>query len=190
MKSSELDLIHRVRLGQASDVDELFSLAYDELRRLAASRMAQERADHTLQTTGLVHEAYVRLTHGESSFDSMPHFFAAAAEAMRRILVDHARKKASLKRGAEFKRVDLTGCEAAPSSAVTFEELLDLDESLERLESEDPAVARLVSLRVYAGLSVAEAAEAVGVSRSTGYQFWDYALAWFAAESRTSEASC
>ena len=178
------EILERVKADDPQALSELFKETYAELRRLAAARMAQERCDHTLQTTGLVHEAFIRLLgrDAEPKFDSMPHFFAAAAEAMRRILIDHARKKSSLKRGSDFTRVDLTSCESAERFAVTLEELLDLDDLLEKLGSEDPIVARVVSLRVYAGLSVADAAKAAGVSRSTGYQLWDYALSWFAAE--------
>lgn len=178
------EIFERVKADDPQALSELFKKTYVELRRLAAARMAQERCDHTLQTTGLVHEAFIRLVgqDAEARFDSMPHFFAAAAEAMRRILIDHARKKNSLKRGSDFTRVDLTNCESAEPFSVTLEELLDLDDLLEKLASEDPIVARIVSLRVYAGLSVADAAKAAGVSRSTGYQLWDYALSWFAAE--------
>ena len=184
-------ILQRVQVGDPQAVSELFKETYVELRKLAAARMAHERSDHTLQTTGLVHEAFLRLLgrDAEPKFDSMPHFFAAATEAMRRILIDHARKKSSLKRGSDFTRIDLSNCESADPFLVTIEELLDLDELLEKLESEDPTVAKLVSLRVYAGLSVAEAAKAVGVSRSTGYQLWDYALAWFAAELQGTDSA-
>lgn len=190
MASVASQILQRVEVGDSQAVSDLFPQVYAELRRLAAARMAQERCDHTLQATGLVHEAFVRLVgaESESKFNSMPHFFAAAAEAMRRILIDHARKKNSLKRGAEFTRVDLTNCNAAEPLSVSLDDLLDLDELLAQLQSEDPVVAQIVSLRLYTGLSVAEASQAVGVSRSTGYQLWEYALSWFAAELKSIDS--
>jgi RNA polymerase sigma factor (TIGR02999 family) len=190
MKLAEHRILQRLNLGDSQSVHDLFPQIYSELRRLAAARMALERSDHTLQATGLVHEAFVRLMGKDSdaSFDSIAHFYSAAAEAMRRILIDHARKKKSLKRGGHYERIDLTTCEAETANPVTLDELLDLDELLTKLQQEDPVVANIVSLRVYAGLSVTEAAKAVSVSRSVGYQLWDYALTWFAAERQSVES--
>jgi RNA polymerase sigma factor (TIGR02999 family) len=146
--------------------------------------MAGERADHTLQATAVVHDAYLRLVDSKKvqRWDSKGHFFSAAAEAMRRILIDHARCKASLKRGGEFQRVDLTACDSDQIGELAAHELLELDEALQRLAEEDQVVAQLVRLRLYAGLSVTEAAQATGISRTVAYQHWDYALAWFAVE--------
>ncbi len=190
MKLAESRILQRLNLGDSQAVHDLFPQVYSELRRLAAARMAHERSDHTLQATGLVHEAFVRLLgpNSDASFASMAQFYAAAAEAMRRILIDHARKKSSLKRGGSYERIELTTCEAEATAPVTLDELLDLDDLLTKLQNDDPIVAKIVSLRVYAGLSVTEAAKAVGVSRSVGYQLWDYALTWFAAERRSVES--
>lgn len=184
MESSATQLLTRVELGDSLAVEELFPRVYAQLRRLAAARMAFERSDHTLQATGLVHEAFVRLMDRDcdAKFGSMAHFYAAAAETMRRILIDHARKKNSLKRGGRFSQIGLDDCGELATDSVTLDHLLDLDELLQQLRGEEPEIAELVSLRVYAGLSVTEASKVIGVSRSAGYQLWDYALAWFAAE--------
>ncbi|MDM4018669.1 ECF-type sigma factor [Roseiconus lacunae] len=190
MKTAVPQSLQCIDLGKSLAVSDLFPKVYAELRLLAAARMAHERGDHTLQTTGLVHEAFMRLAGQDcnGSFETIPQFFAAAAEAMRRILIDHARKRNSLKRGGAFSRVDLSSCESANGNVVMLEDLLDLDGLLEKLKLEDPVVAQLVSLRVYAGLSVADASKVAGVSRSTGYQLWDYALSWFALEREPAEA--
>ncbi|HBE68855.1 MAG TPA: RNA polymerase subunit sigma [Planctomycetaceae bacterium] len=184
MRSSNTQLLERLELGDSLAVDELFPRVYTQLRRLAASRMAFERSDHTLQATGLVHETFMRLMdrNCDATFGSMAQFYAAAAETMRRILIDHARKKNSLKRGGRFSQIGLEDCEQTAADSVTLDQLLDLDELLEQLRKEEPEIAELVSLRVYAGLSVTEASQVIGISRSAGYQLWDYALAWFAAE--------
>ena len=178
-------ILNKISSGDGQAVDELLPLVYDELRRQAAMQMASERHDHTLQATALVHDAYLRLVGSQSqpSFESQGHFFSAAANAMRRILVDHARGKARLKRGGDRLQVDLTDvCDDRQSRAIGPEQLLDLDEALEKFEGSDPQVAELVRLRLYAGLSITEAARVMGISRTVAYERWDYATSWFAIE--------
>jgi RNA polymerase sigma factor (TIGR02999 family) len=160
---------------QAAD---LLPLVYDELRKLAAARMAAESTDQTLQPTALVHEAYLRLIGpvDEIRWENRGHFFAAAAEAMRRILVDSARRKRTHKHGGQHRRVDLTDIPAEPE--VADEQLLALDAALTRLAAEDPVAARVVELRHFAGLSIEDAAATLGLSRATAYRHWTYARAW------------
>jgi RNA polymerase sigma factor (TIGR02999 family) len=160
----------------------------DELRKLAAQRLAQEKPGQTLQATALVHEAYLRLVaspgreSGESKqrWDSRGHFFAAAAEAMRRILIDRAREKRSEKRGGARRRLDIDAIDLA--STATPEQLLALDDALTKLARGDPAAARLVELRYFAGLTVDEAGKTLGISTATAYRHWNYARAWLHAE--------
>jgi RNA polymerase sigma factor (TIGR02999 family) len=161
---------------------ELLPLVYDELRRLAAQRMARESPGQTLQATALVHEAYLRLVGADPDkpWDGRGHFFAAAAEAMRRILVESARRRHRLKRGGHRARVDLDA--AQPAAPETDDALLALDEALEKLAAKDPVKAQLVQLRVFAGLTLAEAAEILGLSTSTGDRYWAYARAWLRVE--------
>jgi RNA polymerase sigma factor (TIGR02999 family) len=158
--------------------EKLFTLIYDELRKLAASRLARERPGQTLQATALVHEAWMRLVGSGSrqEFTSRSHFFGAAAEAMRRILVDNARHKLCQKRGGDHQRVDLNPLDLLTTAPP--DELLAVDDALEALAKDDPQAAELVKLRYYAGFSVAEAAEMIGISRSTAYEHWSYARAW------------
>ena len=179
------DVTHLLDAAAAGDpkaAAELFPLVYDELRRLAAHRLAQEKPGQTLQATALVHEAYLRLVGpGESrTFQGRGHFLAAAAEAMRRLLVEAARRKLRDKRGGGRRRVDLD--EAVPSPPAEAEELLALDEALGKLADRDPEAAGLVQLRYFAGLSVEEAAEALGVSRAGAYRHWAFARAWLLQE--------
>jgi RNA polymerase sigma factor (TIGR02999 family) len=164
--------------GDPTAAGQLLPLVYDELRRLAAQRLAREAPGQTLQPTALVHEAYLRLVGGGEGprWDSRGHFFAAAAEAMRRILVENARRKRSLKRGGDRERVDLA--QAEPPAGQPTEDLLALDEALARLAEEDPKKAELVKLRFFAGLSVEEAANCLGISRATADRYWAYARAW------------
>jgi RNA polymerase sigma factor (TIGR02999 family) len=166
--------------GQATDA--LFSLVYDELRRLAASQMASERPGQTLDATGLVHEAYLRLVGSKAppTWDGRGHFFAAAAEAMRRILIENARRKQTAKRGGGLQRVELRELDLATESAP--EELILLDEALTRLSQEDPAAGTLVKLRYFSGLSVEEAAELAGLSRATAFRHWSFARAWLISQ--------
>jgi RNA polymerase sigma factor (TIGR02999 family) len=153
-------------------------LVYDELRKLAAAKLAQERPGYTLEATALVHEAYLRLVDAKQAqqWNSRGHFFAAAAEAMRRILVDGARRKHSLKRGGQQQRVRLE--EAISLNEQPADDLLALDEALQRLAEEDPIKAELVKLRYFAGLSVEQTAEALGISRATADRYWAYAKVW------------
>jgi RNA polymerase sigma factor (TIGR02999 family) len=152
---------------------------YAELRRLAAAKLAHEQPGQTLQATALVHEAYLRLV-GDQHFAGRGHFLAAAAEAMRRILIDNARRKLTEKHGGDRRRIDLDDVEAiAPSRAA---DLVALDEALNKLAAEDPAKAQLVTLRYFAGLSVEEAADALGISRATAARYWTYARTWLYCE--------
>jgi RNA polymerase sigma factor (TIGR02999 family) len=171
-----------IEQGDPNAAAQLLPLVYDELRQLAALKMAQERPDQTLQATALVHEAYLRLVdvEAEQSWDNRRHFFAAAAEAMRRILVENARRKASGKRGGKLARRALDPDQIAhPDRA---DELLALDEALDRLNSIDPAVAALVRLRYFAGLTIPQAAAALGVAPRTANNYWAYAKAFLAEE--------
>ena len=164
--------------GDSRAAAELLPLVYDELRKLAAARLAQEKPGQTLQATALVHEAYLRLVGGEQPQDwnGRGHFFAAAAEAMRRILVESARRKGRVKRGGDRRRVDLDEYELTDGAPA--DEILALDEALTRLAAEDAEAARVVQLHFFAGLSIEQAAEALGVSRATAYRQWSYARAW------------
>jgi RNA polymerase sigma factor (TIGR02999 family) len=157
---------------------ELLPLVYDELRKLAAARMAREKPGQTIQATALVHEAYLRLvgTDGASQWSGRGHFFAAAAEAMRRILVDGARRKKREKHGGERKRVDLQ--EHDLPAGPPADEILALDEALTRLAADDPEAAEVVHLHFFAGLPIEQVAETLGVSRATAYRQWSYARAW------------
>jgi RNA polymerase sigma factor (TIGR02999 family) len=160
--------------------EQLWPLVYDELRRLAARKLAQEKTAQTLQPTALVHEAYVRLLDGGQHWDSPGHFFAAVAEAMRRILIDRARQKRAAKRGGGRKRLDIDAVDLA--TRCTPDQLLAIDEALARLAREDPAAARLVELRYFAGLTVEEAGAALGISTATAYRHWNFARAWLHSE--------
>jgi RNA polymerase sigma factor (TIGR02999 family) len=164
--------------GDRHAAAELLPLVYDELRKLAAVRMAAESPNHTLQPTALVHEAYLRLIGPNNglSWDNRGHFFAAAAEAMRRILVDAARRKQSGKHGGDRRRVQLPDIVAAPEAV--DDGLLALDAALSRLAAEDPVAALVVELRHFAGLSIEDAASTLGIARATAYRHWTYARAW------------
>jgi RNA polymerase sigma factor (TIGR02999 family) len=165
--------------GDRKAAADLLPFVYDELRKLAASRMASEAPGHTLDATALVHEAYLRLV-GDQQFDGRGHFFAAAADAMRRILVDHARRKQALKRGgpAGAAHVDLN---LIPASANDNDCWIDLDEALTAFALIDASAAELAKLRIFGGLSVEEAAEALDLSRATAFRTWTYARAWLTA---------
>jgi RNA polymerase sigma factor (TIGR02999 family) len=158
--------------------DQLLPLVYAELRRLAAQKLAHEAAGHTLQPTALVHEAYLRLVDSEAgaAWDNRGHFFAAAAEAMRRILVDKARHKRSLKRGGDLKRHDLD--EVPPALPEQDENVLAVSEALDKFTRHDPLKAELVKLRFFAGFSGDEAARLLNISAATGERYWAYARAW------------
>jgi RNA polymerase sigma factor (TIGR02999 family) len=168
--------------GAVKSARELLPLVYDELRRLAGQRLAKEAPGQTLQATALVHEVYLRLAGGDPDrpWDGRSHFFAAAAQAMRRILVENARRRHRLKRGCDRARVDLDA--AAPAAPAADSDLLALDLALQRLASHDPVKAELVQLRVFAGLTVVQAAEVLGLSTSTADRYWAYARAWLRVE--------
>jgi RNA polymerase sigma factor (TIGR02999 family) len=174
--------LNAIEQGDRHAAAQLLPLVYTELRNLAAQRMAHETPGQTLQPTALVHEAYIRLVdvNQVSRWDSRGHFFSAAAEAMRRILVEHARSKGRVKRGGDRKRVDLDEADAV--SLAEPDEFLQIDEAIAKLEAEDPQAARLVRLRYFAGLSIEEAAELSGLSRSSAYEHWAYARAWLHCE--------
>ena len=177
-------ILSAIEHGDPRASEELLPLVYRELRRLAKQRLAQEKPGQTLQATALVHEAYLRLVDSDESqrWNSRGHFFAAAAEAMRRILVDNARRKQTEKHGGRLERQDIDGIDiAAPAPA---EDLLALDEALARLEAGDPIQAQLVKLRFFAGLTEEEAASVLGVSRTTAQTYWRYAKAWLIVELR------
>jgi len=173
-------ILSAIEQGDPKAAGGLLPLVYDELRKLAAQRLAQEKPGQTLQATALVHEAYVRLVGDEDArgWDSRGHFFAAAAEAMRRILVERARGKGRIKRGGEWRRVDLEDLALAVSAPPDL--LLTLDDAITGLEAEDPAAAALVRLRYYAGLPLEQAAASLGISNATAYRHWAYARAWLA----------
>ncbi len=167
-------ILDQIQEGDPAAAEQLLPLVYKELRKLAAAKLSQEKPGQTLQPTALVHEAYLRLvgTDKEQQWDNQGHFFAAAAEAMRRILVENARRKKSIKRGGHRKRVELGEdftCHSSP------DELLALDDALAKLAREDPVKAELVKLRCFAGLSHQEAARALGISRPTADRYWVYA---------------
>jgi RNA polymerase sigma factor (TIGR02999 family) len=168
--------------GDPRAAAELLPLVYDELRKLAAVRLAEEKPGQTLQATALVHEAYIRLVGGAQpqDWEGRGHFFAAAAEAMRRILVGRARGKGREKHGGGFRRLDIDAVDLA--TTVAPDQLLAVDDALARLAAEDPAAARIVELRYFAGLTVEEAGRAIGASTATAYRHWNYARAWLHSE--------
>jgi RNA polymerase sigma factor (TIGR02999 family) len=171
-------ILSAIEQGEPHAAEQLLPLIYDELRRLAAEKMAQERPGQTLQATALVHEAYLRLVDVARAqhWNSRGHFFAAAAEAMRRILVENARRKHGLKHGGAYQRVNLD--EAVALTHEATDDLLSLNEALDRLAEEDPRKAELVKLRYFSGLSVQEAADVLGISRATADRYWAYAKVW------------
>jgi len=165
--------------GDSGAAEQLLPLIYDELRRLAAQKMAGESPDHTLQATALVHEAYVRLVDVEDPqhWNGRGHFFAAAAEAMRRILVENARRKSNINRGGRHNRAFLNESLADPASNIPYD-LLHLDEAIDNLESKEPEMAKLVKLRLFVGLSHEESAALMGISVRTVKRYWRFARAW------------
>lgn len=180
-------ILSAIEEGNAQAADRLLPLVYDELRRLAAGKLARESPGQTLEPTALVHEAYLRLVDVDRAehWDSRGHFFAAAAEAMRRILVDNARRKRRPKHGGDRRRIDLE--KAGVVEPARCDDLLALDEALTKLADEDPAKADLVKLRYFGGFTVDEAAELLGISRATAKRYWTYARAWLYSEISDAE---
>lgn len=174
-------LLARIEKGDPTAANELLPLVYDELRQLAADRLMRERPGQTLQATALVHEAYIRLVESDKSFqwNSRAHFFGAAAEAMRRILIDKARQKASMRHGGQFEKHSLEAIAVeACGDAVPVVDLIALDEALAALEEFDGRKAQLVKLRFFAGLSISDAAQVLGISMATAKRQWIYARSW------------
>jgi RNA polymerase sigma factor (TIGR02999 family) len=174
-------ILRRVQDGHRHSSEELLSLLYDELRRLAAAQLARERPGQTLRPTALVHEAWLRLVISKScgrepDWDNRRHFFAAAAEAMRRILIERARQKKRIKHGGGLERVKFEGLDIA--AMMPSDQLLAVDEALQRLEQADPEAAQLIKLRFYGGLTHDKAREALGISRRAADQLWSFGRAW------------
>ena len=175
-------ILSQIERGNAAAAERLLPLVYDELRSLAAAKLAQEKPGQTLQATALVHDAYMRLVGNEGApkWNSTGHFFAAASEAMRRILIESARRKKSLKAGGAFERITLS--EAELPSADTSEDLLALDEALIKLEHLSPRKAEVVKLRYFGGLTIPQTAKALGIAPSTVIADWSYAKGWLKLE--------
>jgi RNA polymerase sigma factor (TIGR02999 family) len=175
--SNVTHILTAIEQGDVKAVNELLPLVYEELRRLAAQKMSQEPPGQTLQATALVHEAYLRLVGSEDrSWSGRTHFFAAAADAMRRILIENARRKHRLKRGGARQRIDLDN--AYIPIEEPSEDLIALDEALVKLAAEDSVKAELVKLRYFAGLTIEQAAQMLGISRASADRYWSYARAW------------
>jgi RNA polymerase sigma factor (TIGR02999 family) len=172
-------ILDQIQQGDPHAAAQLLPLVYDELRKLAAAKLAQEKPGQTLQATALVHEAYLRLV-GDQHFDNRGHFFAAAAEAMRRIVVESARRKQRVRHGGGRERVEVELGDLPTS--LPSDDLLALDEALSRLEQVDPVKARLVTLRYFSGMTIEQAAEALNISRVTAHRYWTFARAWLHRE--------
>lgn len=187
--SDVTNILSKIEAGDPSAAEQLLPLVYDELRKLAAVKLAQEKPGQTLQATALVHDAYLRLVNVEQAqhWDSRGHFFGAAAEAIRRILVENARKKGRIKHGGGRIRVDLE--QAASMAEDSDHDLLALDDALNRFAVLEPAKAELVKLRYFAGCSIDEAADLLGISRTSAKRYWAYARAWLLAELHDSDDS-
>ena len=184
--SDVTQILNAIEKGDSKAADELLPLVYEELRLLAAQKMSQEPSGQTLQATALVHEAYIRLVEAkDQSWHSRGHFFKAAAEAMRRILVDNARRKKSLRAGGEHRQIDINQASLwalITSDESSPEDILALDEALEKLSKTDPRNAELVKLRYFAGLSLDQVAKIEGISRRTATRWWTFARAWLHRE--------
>jgi RNA polymerase sigma factor (TIGR02999 family) len=180
--SDVTQILNAIEEGDPHAAEQLLPLVYEELRKLAAQKMAQEKPGQTLQATALVHEAYLRLVGGDAAprWDSRGHFFAAAAEAMRRILVEQARRKGRLKRGRGQQRVDFADVEL--SIQQPGDDLLALDEALTTFAQQHPEKAQVVKLRYFAGFTIAQAAQALGISPTTADRYWTFARAWLSRE--------
>jgi len=173
-------ILEAAQQGDAKAAEELLPMVYDELRRLAASKMASEKPGQTLQPTALVHEAWLRLVGNESQWNSRGHFFGAAAEAMRRILIENARRKRAARHGGGQARLDINDVQIA--AAARDDELLAVNDALERFAKRDPQKAELVKLRYFVGLTTEEAAEVLGVSIPTADRWWNFSRAWLFEE--------
>jgi RNA polymerase sigma factor (TIGR02999 family) len=171
-------ILSQIESGDPTAVDQLLPLVYDELRKLAAAKLAQEKPGQTLQATALVHEAYLRLLGPDRNpeFEGRAHFFSAAAEAMRRLLVERARRKKSHKHGGDWQQVELSDRDWVTGG--TPDQVVALDEAVERLEREEPEATQLVKLVTFSGFSVEEAGRLLEMSRTTAYRHWSYARAW------------
>lgn len=176
--SNVTQILSQIESGNPAAAERLLPLVYEELRKLAAVKLAQEKPGQTLQATALVHDAYLRLVDGDKAqhWNSRGHFFGAAAEAMRRILVDQARRKGQVKRGGDLQRIALDAAE--PTAKRLADDLVALDESLARLEAHDPLAAKVVKLRYFAGLTMPETAEALNIPLRTAERNWTYARTW------------
>jgi len=184
--SDVTQILHAIERGDAKAADELLPLVYEELRKLAAYKMANESPDQTLQPTALVHEAWLRLTGKENiQWNGRAHFFAAAAEAMRRILIDNARRKLALRHGGGQQRVDVLEQDIAAHG--DDEQLLAINEALEKFAAQDKQKAELVKLRFFVGLTIEEAADILGISAATAKRQWTYARAWLHAEMNAAQ---
>jgi RNA polymerase sigma factor (TIGR02999 family) len=176
-------ILNAIEQGDAQAADKLLPLVYEELRLLAAQKMSQERPGQTLQATALVHEAYLRLIGPEiQGWGNKGHFFKAAAEAMRRILIENARRKKSTKRGGDQKRVNLSESLWVDKNNTDLDQIIALDEALEKLEGKDKLKADLIKLRFYAGLTIEQSAKSLGISPTTAKTYWAYARAWLLRE--------
>ncbi len=176
--SDVTQILSQIESGDPSAAEQLLPLVYDELRKLAAAKLAQEKPGQTLQATALVHEAFLRLVDSDKArqWNSRGHFFIAAAESMRRILVESARRKRQIRRGGDRQRVPIEAVQIAADAP--SEDLIALDESLSRLEDHDPMAASLIQLRYFAGMTMRQAAEALGMSLRTAERNWTYARSW------------
>lgn len=176
-------ILRAIEGGDVKAADELLPLVYEELRMLAAQKMSQEKPGQTLQATALVHEAYIRLVKGgDQSWHSRGHFFSAAAEAMRRILVDRARRKKGPQHGGEYVQITLNESLLSKSKTVCGEDLLALDEAMDKLKKIDASKAELVKLRLFGGLTGKQAADVLGISYATEQRYWAYARSWLRVE--------
>jgi RNA polymerase sigma factor (TIGR02999 family) len=176
-------ILSAIERGDQKATEELLPLVYDELRMLAAQKLSHEKPGQTLQATALVHEAYLRLLGNDArKWDNCGHFFKAAAEAMRRILIENARHKRTQKRGGAHRRIDLSESALIEEDLSTVEEMIALDEALEKLEQQDKPKADLVKLRFYAGLSIEQSAKSLGISPTTAKTHWAFARAWLLRE--------
>ena len=175
-------ILSAIEQGDQKASEDLLPLVYEELRKLAAAKMTQEKPGQTLQATALVHEAYIKLVDVDKAqhWNSRGHFFGAAAEAMRRILVDNARRKGSVKRGGDIERFDIDGLDIADGASP--EQLIAIDEAIAELETTDPAAGEVVKLRYFTGLTIEQAGAALGISARSAYRHWNYARAWLQKE--------